>query len=188
MPLTSPGFMILVGWARIFLVFPITCPIQEYPWLVLRGGRICRKTRLHPSGHTTLKWRRINVDATWSRRIDVDTTSFWCCVPAGMGLSGFVNYVIILCYNVHISLTPAAPADQENSYWISADRDQTAHQVLHRDCFLEFLRPSRITPDKRGSQKKYKQCLVKKNPPYLELWPLFATIVHYRNPGVKWVA
>ena len=38
--------------------------------------------------HTTLKWRRINVDATWSRRIDVDTTSFWCCVPAGKGLNG----------------------------------------------------------------------------------------------------
>ena len=37
-----------------------------------------------PSGHTTLKWRRINVDATWSRRMDVDTTSFWCCVPAGL--------------------------------------------------------------------------------------------------------
>ena len=36
-----------------------------------------------PSGHTTLKWRRVNVDATWSRRIDVDTTSFWYCVPAG---------------------------------------------------------------------------------------------------------
>ena len=30
-----------------------------------------------PNRHTTLKWRRINVDATWSRRIDVDTTSFW---------------------------------------------------------------------------------------------------------------
>ena len=29
-----------------------------------------------PSGHTTLDWRRINVDATWSRRIDVDTTPF----------------------------------------------------------------------------------------------------------------
>ena len=31
-----------------------------------------------------LKWRRIKSDATWSRRIDVDTTSFWCCVPTGM--------------------------------------------------------------------------------------------------------
>ena len=39
---------------------------------------------IHPSRHTTLKWCRINVDVTWSRRIDVDTTSFWCCVPAGM--------------------------------------------------------------------------------------------------------
>ena len=29
-----------------------------------------------PSRHTTSKWRRTNVDATWSRRIDVDTTSF----------------------------------------------------------------------------------------------------------------
>ena len=37
----------------------------------------------YPSRHTTLKWRRINVDATWSRRIDVDTTSFWWCVLAG---------------------------------------------------------------------------------------------------------
>ena len=37
-----------------------------------------------PSRHTISKWRRINVDATWSRRIDVDTTSFWYCVPAGL--------------------------------------------------------------------------------------------------------
>ena len=29
-----------------------------------------------PSRHTTSKCRRINVDAMWSRRIDVDTTSF----------------------------------------------------------------------------------------------------------------
>ena len=36
-----------------------------------------------PSRHTKLKWCRINVDATWSRRIDVDTTSLWCYVPAG---------------------------------------------------------------------------------------------------------
>ena len=44
---------------------------------------ICTCTLIAPSGHTTLKWRRINVDATWSRHIDVDTTSFSCCVPAG---------------------------------------------------------------------------------------------------------
>ena len=35
-----------------------------------------QNAQIQPSGHTTLKWRRINVDATWSRRIDVDTTSF----------------------------------------------------------------------------------------------------------------
>ena len=45
-----------------------------------------------PSGHTTLKWRRINVDATWSRRIDVDTTSFWCCLPAGFILKNRCAY------------------------------------------------------------------------------------------------
>ena len=52
---------------------------------------------VHPSRHTASKWRRINVDATWSskwrrfnvdatwsRRIDVDTTSFWRCVPTGI--------------------------------------------------------------------------------------------------------
>ena len=44
-----------------------------------------------PSRHTTLKWCRINVDATWSRRIDVDTTSFWCCVPTGKGLLKWIN-------------------------------------------------------------------------------------------------
>ena len=32
--------------------------------------------RNSPSRHTTSKWCHINVDATWSRRIDVDTTSF----------------------------------------------------------------------------------------------------------------
>ena len=29
-----------------------------------------------PGGHLVLKWRRMNVDATSSRRIDVNTTSF----------------------------------------------------------------------------------------------------------------
>ena len=51
--------------------------------------------RLLPSGHTTLKWRRINVDATWSRRIDVGTTSFWCCVPAGYS---FQEHCVRLLY------------------------------------------------------------------------------------------
>ena len=38
---------------------------------------------LLPRGHLVPKWRRINVDATSSRRIDVDTTSFWNQMPAG---------------------------------------------------------------------------------------------------------
>ena len=37
-----------------------------------------------PLSKQALNWRRINVDATWSRRIDIDTTSFWSCVPAGV--------------------------------------------------------------------------------------------------------
>ena len=32
-----------------------------------------------------VKWRRINVSATWWRRIDVDTTSFWHQMPTGPG-------------------------------------------------------------------------------------------------------
>ena len=36
-----------------------------------------------PSGYLVAKLRRINVDATWSRRIDVNTTSFLRHVPAG---------------------------------------------------------------------------------------------------------
>ena len=37
-----------------------------------------------PSGHLVPKWRRINVDATSSRRIDIYTTSFLRHVPAGL--------------------------------------------------------------------------------------------------------
>ena len=38
-------------------------------------------TECQPSGHLVPKWRCIDVDATWSRRIDVDTTSiFTSCV------------------------------------------------------------------------------------------------------------
>ena len=51
----------------------------------------------HPSGHTTLKWRRSNVDATWSRRIDVDTTSFWCCLPAGMSKEVMFCWAEVFC-------------------------------------------------------------------------------------------
>ena len=65
--------------------------IQQKVWMESKGPDDTLRMRkmiwicafCAPSRHTTLKWRRINVDATWSRRIDVDTTSFWCCVPTG---------------------------------------------------------------------------------------------------------
>ena len=57
--------------------------VQMYLILHMRKSSSGHLLSTEPSGHTTLKWRRTNVDATWSRRIDVDTTSFWCCVPAG---------------------------------------------------------------------------------------------------------
>ena len=62
-------------------------PIQaRYVRLLLESSNqhVHANLPYYPSGHTTLKWRRINVDVTWSRHIDVDTTSFWCCVPAGI--------------------------------------------------------------------------------------------------------
>ena len=46
-----------------------------------------------PSGHLVPKWRRINVDATSSRRIDVNTTSFWHQMPAGVAWSILKPYV-----------------------------------------------------------------------------------------------
>ena len=51
----------------------------------IRAHNTFRKIPLKslPSGHLVRKWRRINVDATWLRRIDVDTTSFWHQMPAG---------------------------------------------------------------------------------------------------------
>ena len=38
------------------------------------------------------KWRRVNVDATSSRRIDINTTSFEGHVPAGMVLSPICSW------------------------------------------------------------------------------------------------
>ena len=42
-----------------------------------------------PSGHLVRKWRRINVDATSSRRINVNTTSFLHQMPAGFAPKHF---------------------------------------------------------------------------------------------------
>ena len=60
----------------------------------LESSLHCSRYR-HPSGHTTLKWRRINVDATWSRRIDVDTMSFWYYVPAGMPYTELCHHELV---------------------------------------------------------------------------------------------
>ena len=45
------------------------------------------KGEFEPSGHATLTQRRINVDATSRRCIDVDTTLYKRHVPAGRGLN-----------------------------------------------------------------------------------------------------
>ena len=62
------------------------------------------KRHIWPSRHTTSKWRRINVDATWSRRINVDTTSLLRCVPIGEPLDWrlhsflhFLSFFITSC-------------------------------------------------------------------------------------------
>ena len=41
----------------------------------------------------TSKWRRINVHTTWLRRIDVDTTSFWCGL---LGIYLYVSHVSVM--------------------------------------------------------------------------------------------
>ena len=74
-----------------------------------------------PQWHTTLKWRRINVDATWSRRIDVGTTSFWCCVPAGT--QGIYCISIQIYYNVQ-KITRVWKGDF-GAHAKSKDSDQT---------------------------------------------------------------
>ena len=50
-----------------------------------------------PSGQMTKKLRRTNVDATWWRRIDVDTTSFWHQMPTGLlpsASTALINYKV----------------------------------------------------------------------------------------------
>ena len=61
-----------------FQSFPIAISV-EFPSVasnVILNGRM-----MIPSGHLVPKWRRSNVDATSSRRIDVNTTSFYVMCP-----------------------------------------------------------------------------------------------------------
>ena len=49
------------------------------------SGFLFSRVKTYPSWHVmTLKWRRINVDVTWLRRIDVNTKSFWHQMSTGM--------------------------------------------------------------------------------------------------------
>ena len=54
--------------------------------------------RFSPSGHLVPVRRRINVDATSSRRIDANTTSFLRHVPAGRGLykGGLLSQILTI--------------------------------------------------------------------------------------------
>ena len=91
-------FFFFFFFSKIKLVVkypPYTGTLKKNHQRTSWGTYLMILTQYVPNGHTTLKWRRINVDATWSRRIDVDTTSFWCCVPAG-NFSDFL-YKSIFC-------------------------------------------------------------------------------------------
>ena len=66
----------LYCWRGSETTFPF-----PFLYVISNMGQLLRE--ILPTGHTVPKWRRLNVDATSSRRIDVDTTSFLHHVPAG---------------------------------------------------------------------------------------------------------
>ena len=71
-----------VPFTRPFFRWISSLVEQSFPWSSYND--MCIES--YPSGHLVWKWRRINVDATSSRRIDVNTTSFWHQMPAGTPL------------------------------------------------------------------------------------------------------
>ena len=67
----------------------LNCPSNELEWLpssLLTKLKLRRKQITSQEAHD-VKWRHINVDATWLRRIDIDTTSFWHQMPTGIVLT-----------------------------------------------------------------------------------------------------
>ena len=100
----------------------------------------------HPSRHTTLKWRRINVDAMWSRRIDVYTTSFWCCVPAGfivhtsLSTDSYIHTNMFACTNWPGCSTLASmmcePFQVKLFLWASAHSSSLGFCLPLTDCKL----------------------------------------------------
>ena len=76
-----------------------------------------------PSEYMVKKWRRIDVDATWSRRIDVNTTSFLRHVPAGLFL--YLNH------GAHINSSL-----RENVQTVRIHmKDPSLHRALGSICF-----------------------------------------------------
>ena len=72
-----------------FFLFETYCLVCSMPFFwsyifKLISWRAAIPFFLLPSGHLVQKWRRMNVDATWWRRIDVDPTSFSYQMPAGL--------------------------------------------------------------------------------------------------------
>ena len=62
-----------------------------------------QEKRKNPSGHMVPKWRRINVDAMLSRRISINTTSFYVMFPMGLILCisillSVMTYDVVLLY------------------------------------------------------------------------------------------
>ena len=58
-------------------------------------NRKARNAQSNPSMHVASKWRHSDVDATSSRRIDVNAKSFQRCVPAR------IRPIIRSCFNFH---------------------------------------------------------------------------------------
>ena len=81
--------IIIMERPNIFCNSQRDCHINPFSWTVLKlkliWNLLLNKLR-YLSGHLVPKWRRINVDATSSRRIDVNTVSFLCHMPAGFAL------------------------------------------------------------------------------------------------------
>ena len=70
-----PSFLILECWQSFKLLAKML--FEVYCWqdfIIIFSKEVSQRAY-------DVKWRRINVDATWWRRIDVGTTSFWHDMP-----------------------------------------------------------------------------------------------------------
>ena len=67
----------------LFLIFSLTYKISNTNTFIPLHNSHSHWLRRDPNGHLVRKWRRINVDTTWSRRINVNKTSILYQMPAG---------------------------------------------------------------------------------------------------------